>query len=209
MLRSTAFVLAMGIGFLLLGGAEVLPPLLHSPHAFVEIVLSTSVLGGAAVCRMLHELRKQRRLEQSRLGASPFAEEWIPMLYGDYTPYIVEAAERLGESREATAVPALMYVLEQTVNTQPPGWRDTAEAMAVALGKMGDRRALPLLYRLTNRRGLGLLTAVHEAIDRIEPQTSLLRPVSADDLPTETLLRPAEFGAESDPALLLRASQNL
>ena len=127
------------------------------------------------------------------------------MLYGDYTPYVVEAAEKLGAARETTALPALMYVLEQTVNTQPPGWRDKAEALAVALGKMGDRRALPLLYRLTNWRGIGLLTAVHEAIDRIEPETSLLRAGSADDLPTETLLRPADRGPDSDSALLLRS----
>jgi len=119
---------------------------------------------------------------------------------------VIEASEKLGAARETAAVPALMHVLEQTVNTQPPDWCDTAEALVVALGKMGDRRALPLLHRLSNVRGIGLLTVVNEAINRIEPETRLLRPGSGDDLPREILLRPADACTESDPTLLLRPS---
>ena len=200
-------IFAIGVMLMMTGGAVLVSTLLGSLFWFLASVLCISVVGGLIVHRAVRRLGDKSKLHRNMRGASLFAGEWIPMLYGNYTPYVVEAAERLGEARETTAVPALMYVLEQAVNTQPPGWRDTAEALAVALGKMGDRRALPLLYRLTNWRGIGLLTAVHEAIDRIEPQTSLLRPGSADDLPTETLLRPAERGPESDSTLLLRCGQ--
>jgi len=170
-------------------------------------VLCISAGGGIVLYRVIHDYLRDKRLKQNMRGVSTEAAQWIPMLYGSYTPYVMEAAEQLGAARETTAVPALMDVLEQTINTQPPDWCDTSESLVIALGQMGDRRALPLLQRLSNVRGIGLLTAVHEAIDRIEPQTSLLRPGSADDLPREILLRPAESCTESDPTLLLRASQ--
>lgn len=216
MRRGPAILLTIGLGFVLVGSGEVVrilaeSPLrsfsLASPLAFIAMVGCTSTAGGIFLYRNLRRWSDSSRLQRNLRKTSDFAGEWIPMLHGDYTPYVVEAAQRLGDARETTAVPALMYVLEQAVNTQPPGWCDRAEALAVALGKMGDRRALPLLYRLTNWRGIGLLTAVHEAIDRLEPQTSLLRPGSADDLPTETLLRPADRGPESDSTLLLRSGQ--
>ncbi len=205
MQRVPTLILAVGLGLLIAGGSESAQTFTVPPVSFfVAIVLCTSVAGGVWLYRALRGWNDRSQLQRSLRDTSEFAGEWIPMLYGDYTPYVVEAAEKLGAARETTALPALMYVLEQTVNTQPPGWRDKAEALAVALGKMGDRRALPLLYRLTNWRGIGLLTAVHEAIGRIEPETSLLRAGSADDLPTQTLLRPADCGPDSDSALLLR-----
>lgn len=205
MLRGTTFFLAMGIGLVILGGVQLLPTLIQSPHAAAAVVVCISAASGVFLYRALRDWSHATQVKRNLHGTSAVAAEWIPMLYGNYTPYIVEAAERLGGAREAAAVPALMHVLEQTVNTQPPDWCYTAEALVVALGKMGDRRALPLLHRLSNVRGIGLLTVVHEAIDRIEPETSLLRPGSAEDLPRETLLRPAESCPESDPAILLRA----
>jgi hypothetical protein len=198
-------LMAAGLMLMIIGVALLCVLRLGPLFSFVVIVVATSTGGGIFLHRTARWWKNNLQLRRSTRGASVFAEEWIPMLYGNYTPYIVEAAERLGGARETTAVPALMHVLEQTVNTQPPDWCETAEALVVALGKMGDRRALPLLQRLSNVRGIGLLTVVHEAIDRIEPETSLLRPGSADDLPREILLRPAESCPDTDPATLLRA----
>ncbi|MCW3100963.1 MAG: hypothetical protein JWL77_6581 [Chthonomonadaceae bacterium] len=201
--------MAAGLMLMIIGAVLLCVLRLGPLFSFVVIVVATSTGGGIFLHRTARSWKNNLQLRRSARGASAFAEEWIPMLYGNYTPYVVEAAERLGAARETTAVPALMHVLEQTVNTQPPDWCETAEALVIALGKMGDRRALPLLQRLSNVRGIGLLTVVHEAIDRIEPETSLLRPGSADDLPREILLRPAESCPETDPATLLRAHNGL
>jgi hypothetical protein len=73
---------------------------------------------------------------------------------------------------------------------------------------IGDRRALPLLYRIENVRGIGFISTIREAIAAIEPQTSLLRPGSADLLP-DTLLRPVQARMEpEEPKLLLRATDS-
>jgi hypothetical protein len=211
MRRGLIILLVLGFGLLTRGVWSL-------AHWNMDALLSSilkggSVLGSSAGCvmgclalnRIVRRWKNSTTRKRGLRNTSSFADEWIPMLYGDYKPYVVEAAEKLGAARETTAVPALMHVLEQTVNTQPPDWCETAEALVVALGRMGDRRALPLLNRLSNVRGIGLLTVVHEAINRIEPETSLLRPGSADDLPREILLRPAESCPETDPATLLRA----
>ena len=208
MLRGATVCLATGLGFFVVGSAELIPTLIRSPHAFVGVVLCTSAVSGVLLHRSFRSWGNSRRVQQNLKGASPLAADWIPMLYGDYTPYVVEAAQHLGDAKETTAVPALMHVLDRTVNRQPPGWCDSAEAMVVALGKMGDRRALSLLHRLSNVRVIGLLTVVHEAIDRIEPETSLLRPGSAEGLPAEILLRPAAACSDPDPATLLRAESS-
>ena len=202
-------LIAMGVTLMATGGVMLASLMLGPVASLVMIIIGLSVAGGLMLHRTLRLWGNSARLNRNiRVAASPLAEEWIPMLYGEYTPYVVEAAQRLGTARETTSVPAMLHVLEQTVQNQPPGWCDSAEAIVVALGKMGDRNALPLLYRLTSWRGIGFQTAVCEAIDRIEPQTSLLRPGSVDDLPHEILLRPADACSESDPALLLRSSQD-
>ena len=205
MLRGATFVLLLGIGFVILGGAQILPILLRSPYALAIAALCVSVVGGTLLHRNLRQWGDNTRRERCLHDVTPLVEEWLPMLSGNYTPYVVEAAEKLGAARETMAVPTLLHVLEQTVRHQPPGWCDSAEAIVVALGKMGDRRALPLLHRLTSWRGIGFVSAVCEAIDRIEPETSLLRAASVHDLPQELLLRPADACTDSDPALLLRA----
>lgn len=206
--RPATLFLSIGIVFLVLGALQLVPNLLLSPQFMGAVCLCTCAAGGGPLWRVLRDWRHERRSRVNMLDVSKEAADLIPMLYGSYTPYVVEAAERLGAARETTAVPALMHVLEQTVNMQPPGWCDTAAAMVVALGNMGDRRALPLLQKLSNVRGIGLLTVVQEAIDRIEPETSLLRPGSVEDIPQETLLRPADSCIETDPATLLRADNS-
>lgn len=132
-------------------------------------------------------------------------QELTRQLLGSYTPYVLEAAQQLGQARVAGAVPHLMYALETCVNGQQPGWRDHAEAFVEALALIGDRRALPLLQRLENVRGIGLLPAIRHAIAEIEPQTSLLRAGAAPDIDCDTLLTPAQSAAE-DPQTLLKIS---
>jgi hypothetical protein len=149
---------------------------------------------------------QQHRIHRACKRISPLAEAEIPQLLGDYSPYIIEAAAKLGEARDTTAVPALLGVLEIWVNAQRPGWGDVAEALIQALERIGDRRALPLLNRLLNVRGIGILPAIRSAIAAIEPQTSLLRPGCSESAAPEWLLRPIKDDfAESNPALLLRA----
>jgi hypothetical protein len=205
MQRTTALVLALGIGFLLVGGLQLLPVLIHSPQALGAVALCAATAGSGPLVLALRDWRQEKRLQEDLFKVSTEAAQWIPVLYGNYMPYVVEAAERLGAARETTAVPALLHVLERTLHVQPPGWHEAAEAMVTALGKMGDRRALPLLQRLWNVREGDLLAVAQEAIDRLEPETSLLRPGSADSLPGATLLRPTVAAADADPATLLRA----
>ena len=213
MRRVPTILLVLGLGLLIRGVVSL--SVGNSDILLAFLLKGGVLLGGSIGCvvslllvrRTFRGMKNSTKQVRNRRQASEFADRWIPLLYGDFKPYVIEAAEKLGAARENTAVPALMHVLEQTVNTQPPDWCDTAAALVVALGKMGDRRALPLLYRLSNVRGIGLLTVVNEAINRIEPETSLLRPGSADDLPRDILLRPAESCPESDSTLLLRASQ--
>ncbi len=149
-------------------------------------------------------LRESRALRADQ--TSELAETLTPQLFGAYSDYVIEAAERLGAARDASAVPALMCVLERWVDAQRPGWREVSETLANALAQIGDRRALALLYRLENVRGIGFIPSIRGAIAAIEPQTSLLRPGSADFLIHETLLRPAQGRlANEEAAVLLRA----
>jgi hypothetical protein len=147
--------------------------------------------------------RRQRELRPTQ--PSELAAELTQHLTGNYTPYVIEAAEKLGEARDVTAVPALVQVLERCVDTQHPGWRDVAEAVANALARIGDRRALPLLYRLETVRGIGFIPSIRNAIAEIEPQTSLLRAGSADAEQQKVLLRPVRSSAEDGATVLLRS----
>src|SRR5438128_7438475 len=100
------------------------------------------------------------KLHRASRRISPLAEAEIPQLLGDHSPSIIEAAAKLGEARDTSAVPALIGVLETWVNAQRPGWGDVTEALIQALERIGDRRALPLLYRLLNVRGIGVLPSI-------------------------------------------------
>jgi HEAT repeat protein len=204
--RLVYIVLICGLILFLLGVSQIgLPPI---PSEFwTGLLLGFGLMSAAAWIqrvgrRWTHEARARRAKRQT----SELVTELTEQLCGEYSPYVIEAAEKLGEAQDTTAVPALLLVLEDCVNVQRPCWRDVAEALIHALARIGDRRALPLLYRLETVRGIGVISTIRSAIATIEPQTSLLRAGSADDSVPESLLRPASaLEAESDPALLLRA----
>jgi hypothetical protein len=151
----------------------------------------------------------RRRWRNSRdLRRTPPSQQTaarIEQLMGNHPPYVIEAAKELGDSQDAAAVPALLEVLERCVDTQHPGWRDVAEVVVDALARLGDRRALPLLYRLETVRGIGFIPSIRNAIAEIEPQTSLLRAGSADAELQKALLRPARADAEDGATMLLRS----
>ena len=177
-------------------------------YATVPLFVALSVLAVSLWAkRGTRFLRWSRQLRTAKERETPLAASLIPQLYGAYPPYVIEAAEKLGESKDRTAVPALMHVLEQCVDSQRPGWRDVAAALADALAAIGDGRALDLLYRLENVRGIGFIPNIRNAIAVIEPQAVLLRAGSADDtVQAAMLLRPASGAGELDKALLLRAA---
>lgn len=182
--------------------------LLALPGAQAAVAAFSAIVCMFGLRRLFRRWRQAQRIRQAQF--SPLAETLTPQLQGAYSPYVIEAAERLGEARDVTAVPALIVALEHCVETQRPGWRDRAAALADALGRIGDRRALPLLYRLDNVRGIGLIPAVRNAIAFIEPQTSLLRAGSADNVPPQSLLRSVAQRPESEEAtILLRSAEKV
>ncbi|HZO88364.1 MAG TPA: hypothetical protein VFB38_08490 [Chthonomonadaceae bacterium] len=200
----------LGIGLALLAAGIALGGLSRMPLEMWMAVLS--VLGlvgiGKSAKRLLQDWLDEPRLRRTQRRASPLAASLVPQLLSDYTPVVVEAAEQLGTERDTTAVPGLLRALEYCVDTQRPGWRDRAEALANALGRIGDCRALDLLYRLENVRGIGFIPAIRSAITRIEPQATLLRPGCIGLPMPETLLRPAQARhAAEEPKLLLRAAE--
>ena len=149
------------------------------------------------------EIQGKRAAEEASPGAAP----WVSRLFGSYPPYVVEAAQELGAARDITAVPALMFVLENCVAQQPAGWREEAEALANALGQIGDGRALPMLRKLENVRGIGFIPAIRSAIARIEPNSSLLRASSQQSGEVSTLLIPcSSLESEQERLILLRVA---
>ena len=146
----------------------------------------------------------QRRSERR---CSALVTELTPQLLGEYGPYVIDAATRLGMANDPTAVPVLMRALESYVEAQRPGWRDVAEVIVETLGRLGDRRALHLLRRLETVRGIGFIGALRAAIASIEPQTSLLRP---GVLTAHTLLRPSKSTLDqADREELIRPTAEL
>lgn len=175
-----------------------------NPYAQVAFATLGLLIAALWLRRIVRQWKQARRLRQAQV--SKLAETLTPQLQGEFSPYVIEAAERLGEARDTTAVPALIVALEHCVETQRPGWRDRAAALADALGRIGDRRALSLLYRLDNVRGIGLIPAVRNAIAAIEPQTSLLRAGSADNVPPQSLLRSVQHRPQAEDATVLLRS---
>ncbi len=152
--------------------------------------------------------RQELQGKHAAAQASPGAAPWVFRLFGNYPPYVVEAAQELGAARDITAVPAIMFVLENCVAQQPAGWREEAEALANALGQIGDGRALPMLRRLENVRGIGFIPAIRSAIAAIEPNSSLLRASSRESGEKSTLLMPCEsLDAEKQRQILLRVAE--
>jgi hypothetical protein len=202
------FMLGLGIALLvagiLIGGVPKIPPPVWS------VLLGGLGLMAAADWgrRSLKEWAWDRRLRRAHQQESEFVASLTPQLLGEYVPYVIEAAEQLGEARDPTAVPALMSVLENCVDLQRPSWKEISEVVVKALSKIGDRRSLALLYRIENVRGIGIITEIRAAIAAIEPQTSLLRPGGLETTP-EMLLRPAQGRqTQEESALLLRAVES-
>lgn len=166
-----------------------------------------AIAGFLGAWRGLRRRRRARRLKKTQ--CSPLAETLTPLLQDSFSPFVIEAAEKLGAARDRSAVPALIAALERCVETQPPGWSEQAASLANALAQIGDRRALALLYRLDNVRGIGLIPAVRNAIAAIEPQTSLLRAGSQYDLTPHLLLRSAHNQTDpNETAVLLRSADS-
>lgn len=200
MQRLTYFMVGLGVGLIALGFASAhwaLPPIWLLAVAFPLLV---GVGLGYGALAWKRETRRRQAYQQT----SPLVEFLIPQLFGDYSPYVIETAQSLRAIRDSSAVPALLLALEQTVNARRPGWNEVAEALIEALGTIGDRRALMQLSRLERHPEIGGLPALRTAIDAIEPQASLLRPLAEPDRP-ESLLRPAEENvpASEETTLLL------
>ncbi len=203
-MRGLAFFF-LGLGMTLLLTAIALGQFQRPDPVFLKLYATTGIGGSVIWVRgKLVHWRQKRNLRRHRKPASDLATTLIPQLQGEYTPYVIEAAGRLGEARDMTAVPALMELLEGCVNHQNPGWRDVAAAVADALAQIGDVRSLPHLKRLENVRGIGLIPNIRKAIAIIEPQANLLRPGPDEDNVPQNLLRPAQSTTE-EPSLMLRA----
>ncbi len=209
-MRDLAIILLMYMAAftLLCIGMVLTVLLLVNPWGQAGVAAFCAIVCVVGLRRLFRRWRQARHIRQAQF--SPLAETLTPQLQGEYSPYVIEAAERLGEARDVSAVPALIVALEHCVETQRPGWRDRAAALADSLGRIGDRRALPLLYRLDNVRGIGLIPAVRNAIASIEPQTSLLRAGSADNVPPQSLLRSVAQRPETEEAaILLRSAETI
>ena len=202
--------LITGLALLSVPEILLLRALLNYPPVFALVVFAlcaiTLAVGASSLRKKISAWRQRRRVKQAEY--SPLADWLAPRLQDSHVPNVILAAERLGEARDTTAVPDLMNALERCVETQPPGWSECAAALANALARIGDRRALPLLYRLDNVRGIGLIPAVRNAIAAIEPQTSLLRAGSAFDVPPGSLLRSVQTRPDAnESAILLRSGE--
>lgn len=101
--------------------------------------------------------------------AKPFVEKLQSALRHPEPETAVRAAWILGEREEASAVPDLIYVLE----TSQDGF--LAEAAAEALGKIGDRTALPALGRAARLGPVRVRRASRSAIERIRQLTAPAR----------------------------------
>lgn len=196
-------LLVAGIG-LMVAGLSVFAASL--PARAMEAVSALLCVGGlsAWLHQVLNRWTRDREMARSIQATSGAAAGPVSQLFGEYSPYVVQAAEDLGRSGDASAVPALLNVLETCVDMQRPGWREVAEALAEALGKIGDPRALPALYRLENVRGIGFIPAIRQAISVIEPRANLLRAGTAPEHLPGTLLRSIRSSScEVDPHQLL------
>lgn len=200
------FLLVLGF---ILGGLSLMK-IIPEPVVAVGSASTAITALSATLFQRARIWRRRTRLGWSQKAESELATSLTPHLFGDYSPYIIEAAEQLGAAKDMTAIPALMQALENCADAQRPGWREVAEVLVQTLAQIGDARALPLLYKLENVRGIGFIPAIRTAIAGLEPQTSLLRPGSADDtLAPVTLLRPMKHRMnEQEKELLLRATES-
>lgn len=179
--------------------APIIPALLLGafPCVFVPLLLF----------RLHASWRKSKSVKRNTNAISDRSRALLLELSGAYKPYIIEAAEELGSSGERAIVPDLISVLELTVRGERPGWQDIATALIVALGDLGDSRALPALESMLNVRDLcdlpALLTAI-EMLGNAESNDQLLRPINFDPSAVNSLLRPASEIPVGDGAEMLR-----
>ena len=141
-------------------------------------------------------IRRMRQVDRASNSISETSNALIRELSGSYTPYVVEAAEKLGSSGEPAVSSSLLLVLEQAVAEQRPGWEDVAAALIEALGNVGDARALSVLDSLQGVQGVCNLPSLAIAIEQLTVAAShaqLLRPIDyfIDPAAKSALLRPA------------------
>jgi hypothetical protein len=92
------------------------------------------------------------------------AAHLVQDLLSPYPPYAAAAAEKLGEIRDAAAVPSLINVLDRSVWRSESGWDIVCVAIVQALARIGDGRALPVLNRVRAARGVDFSDEVDSAI---------------------------------------------
>ncbi len=115
----------------------------------------------------------------------------------------LEAAERLGDLNDTSAVPALLRAVERYRDDGP-----FLEVVVQSLGRLRDPRALPALRTLSSGRHRALMERARAALAQIEPQATLLRGAESPPARAEGLLRPASPGDSTEPERLLRSSQD-
>src|SRR5690348_15394692 len=131
-MKDTVLLILLGLGLLLLAlGVAIGGDSILNIHLAEWLACGAGAVAiGLWIRRTLHSLTQAARVQ--RAEQSEFAADWTPLLFGSHTGYIIEAAEKLGEARDTSAVPHLVYALEQCVDTQQPGWCDVGAALANA-----------------------------------------------------------------------------
>ncbi|MEJ2007127.1 MAG: HEAT repeat domain-containing protein [Acidobacteriota bacterium] len=99
------------------------------------------------------------------LAADSYEEKLIRALHHPEPTVPVRAATILGELMSGAAVPAL---IKAASSTEDPYLQ---EAVALALGAIGDKRALPCLDRLRREGALRVRAAAGRALGRINAWT--------------------------------------
>jgi hypothetical protein len=180
------------------------------PVCLVGALLSAVI--SLIIVRSYRVLRRTRQADRASSSISKTSSALILELSGSYTPYVIEAADKLGCSHEQAVTPALLLVLERVVTEQRASWEDIAAAIIEALGNLGDPMALSVLESLRDVKEMRHLPSLSVAIDQLTEALShahLLRPVDYDPTAKSVLLRPATELDADGRANLLRATEPL
>ncbi len=129
------------------------------------LVVLFSVLIPLMLVKFYRSRRRIIQVDRAAVSMSDASKALILELNGGYTPYVIEAAEKLGLSEELSVSPALLLVLERAVAEERAGWEDIAKAIIEALGNLGDPRALPVLLSLQTVKGVRHLPSLKTAIE--------------------------------------------
>ncbi|CCW34171.1 hypothetical protein CWRG_00815 [Chthonomonas calidirosea] len=163
-------------------------------------VLTLGFLGIDFVGRDLFAWLQRRRCW--RQPCSALVHELAPLLLSEDSRVAIDAAMRLADAGDCSAVPHLVHALRVTVEMQHPGWRERGEVFTEALAKLGDGRALPLLRELEDVRGIGFIPSIRRAILYLEPRSLLLRAGTLPSDPPALLLQPVGRHVEELKTLL-------